>query len=99
MKVVCYRVVWQKAESPVVNFSLTHEAPCMSNQHQYGLLPCKLQGGVNHETTGKRPYLVRINRVLHVVDIHTPDPESPVRSPAEGRIQGSYGNNGLRIRR
>ncbi|HGD7638173.1 modulator protein, partial [Escherichia coli] len=27
----------------------------MSNQHQYGLLPCKLQGGVNHETTGKRP--------------------------------------------
>ncbi len=24
----------------------------MSNQHQYGLLPCKLQGGVNHETTG-----------------------------------------------
>ncbi|WP_164715339.1 DUF5431 family protein, partial [Escherichia coli] len=23
----------------------------MSNQHQYGLLPCKLQGGVNHETT------------------------------------------------
>ncbi|HGD8886667.1 TPA: DUF5431 family protein, partial [Escherichia coli] len=22
----------------------------MSNQHQYGLLPCKLQGGVNHET-------------------------------------------------
>lgn len=99
MKVVCYRVVWQKAESPVVNFSLTHEAPCMSNQHQYGLLPCKLQGGVNHETTGKRPYLVRINRVLHVVDIHTPDPESPVRSPAEVRIQGSYGNNGLRIRR
>ncbi len=71
----------------------------MSNQHQYGLLPCKLQGGVNHETTGKRPYLVRINRVLHDVDIHTPDPESPVRGPAEGRIQGSYGNNGLRIRR
>ena len=71
----------------------------MSNQHQYGLLPCKLQGGVNHETTGRRPYLVRINRVLHVVDIHTPDPESSVRSPAEGRIQGSYGNNGLRIRR
>lgn len=51
------------------------------------------------KTTGKRPYLVRINRVLHVVDIHTPDPESSVRSPAEGRIQGSYGNNGLRIRR
>ncbi len=57
----------------------------MSHPRQYGLLPCKLQGGVNHETTGKRPYLVRINRVLHVVDIHTPDPESSVRSPAEGR--------------
>ncbi len=71
----------------------------MSSPRQYGLLPCKLQGGVNHETTGKRPYLVRINRVLHVVDIHSPDPGSPVRSPAEGRIQGSYGNNGLRIRR
>lgn len=27
----------------------------MSNQHQYGLLPCKLQGGVNHETTMKLP--------------------------------------------
>lgn len=71
----------------------------MSSPRQYGLLPCKLQGGVNHETTGECPYLVRINRVLHVVDIHTPDPESSVRSPAEGRIQGSYGNNGLRIRR
>lgn len=71
----------------------------MSQQHQYGLLPCSMQGGVIHETAAKRPYLVRINRVLHVVDIHTPDPESPVRSPAEGRIQGSYGNNGLRIRR
>ncbi len=51
----------------------------MSDPRQYGLLPCKLQGGVNHESTGKRPYLVRINRVLHVVDIHTPDPESSVR--------------------
>ncbi|ELE2308099.1 DUF5431 family protein [Escherichia coli] len=28
----------------------------MSSPRQYGLLPCKLQGGVNHETTGKRPY-------------------------------------------
>ncbi|HFO2067729.1 DUF5431 family protein, partial [Faecalibacterium sp.] len=27
----------------------------MSSPRQYGLLPCKLQGGVNHETTGKRP--------------------------------------------
>lgn len=24
----------------------------MSDPRQYGLLPCKLQGGVNHETTG-----------------------------------------------
>ena len=47
----------------------------MSDQQQYGLLPCLMQGGVNHETTGKRPYLVRINRVLHVVNIHTPGPE------------------------
>ncbi|EFD1134070.1 type I toxin-antitoxin system hok family toxin, partial [Escherichia coli] len=32
MKVVCYRVVWQKDKSPVVNFSLTHEAPaCLDN--------------------------------------------------------------------
>lgn len=71
----------------------------MSSPHQDSLLPRFAQGEEGHETTGKRPYLVRINRVLHVVDIHTPDPESPVRSPAEGRIQGSYGNNGLRIRR
>nr|EFA3804696.1 modulator protein [Escherichia coli] len=71
----------------------------MLRQHQDSLLPRFAQGEEAHETTGKRPYLVRINRVLHVVDIHTPDPESPVRSPAEGRIQGSYGNNGLRIRR
>ncbi len=58
--------------------------------------PCP---GEHELVSEERPYLVRINRVLHVVDIHTPDPESPVRSPAEGRIQGSYGNNGLRIRR
>ncbi|EEV5929557.1 type I toxin-antitoxin system hok family toxin, partial [Escherichia coli] len=32
MKVVCCRVVWQKDKSPVVNFSLTHEAPaCLDN--------------------------------------------------------------------
>ncbi|GCP36880.1 modulator of Hok protein [Escherichia coli] len=66
----------------------------MSDQQQYGLLPCLMQGGVNHETTGKRPYLVRINRVLHVVNIHTPDPESSVRSPAEGRIS-TFNCNGL----
>ncbi|MER4166348.1 DUF5431 family protein, partial [Klebsiella pneumoniae] len=27
----------------------------MSSQHQYGLLPCNLQGGVHHETTAKHP--------------------------------------------
>ncbi|HEJ0145128.1 TPA: DUF5431 family protein [Citrobacter freundii] len=32
----------------------------MSQQHQYCLLPCSMQGGVIHETAAKRPYLVRI---------------------------------------
>lgn len=45
----------------------------MLRQHQDSLLPRFAQGEEGHETTGKRPYLVRINRVLHVVDIHTPD--------------------------
>lgn len=27
----------------------------MSHQQQYGLLPCSMQGGVNHETTMKLP--------------------------------------------
>ena len=71
----------------------------MLRQHQDSLLPRFAQGEEDHETTGKRPYLVRINRVLHVVNIHTPDPESSVRSPAEGRIQGGYGKFGLRIQR
>lgn len=70
----------------------------MLEQHQDSLLPRVTQGEEGHETTGKRPYLVRINRVLHVVNIHTPDPESPVRNPAEGRIQGGYGKHGLRVR-
>ncbi len=51
----------------------------MSSQHQYGLLPCNLQGGVNHETTAKRPGLVRINRLFNALDIHMPDPEPPMR--------------------
>ena len=71
----------------------------MSSPHQDSLLQRFAQGEEGHETTTKFPCLVCVDRVLHVVDIHTPDPESPVRSPAEGRIQGSYGNNGLRIRR
>lgn len=48
----------------------------MSDQQQYGLLPCNLQGGVNHETAAKRPDLVRIDRVYHTLDIHMSDPES-----------------------
>lgn len=71
----------------------------MSSPHQDSLLPRFAQGEEGHETTTKFPCLVCVDRVSHTVDIHTPDPESPVRSPAEGRIQGSYGNNGLRIRR
>nr|WP_254902002.1 DUF5431 family protein [Klebsiella pneumoniae] len=30
---------------------------------------------VNHETTAKRPGLVRINRLFNALDIHMPDPE------------------------
>ncbi len=71
----------------------------MSSQHQYGLLPCNLQGGVNHETTAKRPSLVRINRVFNALDIHMPDPEPLMRSPAKGREQGGRGKPGLRIQR
>ena len=71
----------------------------MSSQHQYGLLPCNLQGGVNHETTAKRPGLVRINRLFHALDIHMPDPEPLMRSPAKGRGQGGRGKPGLRIQR
>ncbi|UFM72100.1 FlmC family protein (plasmid) [Leclercia adecarboxylata] len=32
-----------------------------------------MQGGVNHETAAKRPYLVRINCVFNALDIHMPD--------------------------
>ncbi len=68
----------------------------MLEQHQDSLLP-RVTQGEGHETTGKRPYLVRINRVLHVVNIHTPDPESPVRNPAErtdtGRLRQAWLTN------
>ena len=47
----------------------------MPRQHQDSLLDCNLQGGVNHETTAKRPGLVRINRLFNALDIHMPDPE------------------------
>jgi len=71
----------------------------MSQQHQYGLLPCSMQGGVNHETAAKRPYLVRINRVFNAVNIHIPDPDTLMRNPAKGRKQGGRCNHGLRIQR
>ncbi len=48
----------------------------MPRQHQYGFLPCIMQGGVTHETAAKYSYLVRIHRVYHVVNIHMPDPGS-----------------------
>lgn len=71
----------------------------MSHQHQYGLLPCNLQGGVNHETTTKFPYLVRINRVSDTVNIHISHPIPPVRDKVERRKQGGRGKPGLRIQR
>ncbi|GHM25959.1 protein FlmC [Enterobacter cloacae] len=71
----------------------------MSQQQQYGLLPCLMQGGVNHETAAKRPYLVRINRVYNALNIHMPDPEPLMRTPAKGRGQGGRGKPGLRIQR
>ena len=54
----------------------------MSSQHQYGLLPCNLQGEESHEATAKRPSLVRINRVFNALDIHMPEgsPENLVIS-------------------
>jgi hypothetical protein len=71
----------------------------MSSQHQYGLLPCIMQGGVNHETAAKRPYLVRINSVFHTTDIHIPYPNSLMRDSAKGRKQGGRCGSGLRIQR
>ncbi|WP_438442975.1 DUF5431 family protein [Kluyvera georgiana] len=56
----------------------THEAHCMSDQHQYGLLPCNLQGGVTHETAAKHPHLVFINSVFNAVDIHIFNPDPPM---------------------
>jgi len=71
----------------------------MSDQQQYGLLPCVMQGGVIHETAAKYPVMVRINRVFNALDIHMPDPGSLVRGPAKGRKQGGSGKPGLRIQR
>ncbi|MFK5699386.1 DUF5431 family protein [Klebsiella pneumoniae] len=47
----------------------------MSSQHQYGLLPCNLQGEEGHETAAKHSARVRINSVPHTADIHLPHPE------------------------
>ncbi|ESG62728.1 modulator of post-segregation killing protein [Salmonella enterica subsp. enterica serovar Muenchen str. baa1594] len=71
----------------------------MPNHLQYGLLPCNLQGGVNHETAARVPYLVRINRVFNAVDIHISYPVSPVRDQVKGRKQGGRSKPGLRIQR
>jgi Family of unknown function (DUF5431) len=71
----------------------------MSDQHQYGLLPCIMQGGVNHETAAKRPYLVRIDSVSHAADIHLPDPDSFMRGSTKGWRQGGRCGSGLRIQR
>lgn len=79
--------------------SVQPEAHCMSQQHQYGLLPCNLQGGVNHETAAKFPYLVRINRVYNAVNIHLSYPVASVRDQVKGRKQGGRGKPGLRIQR
>ncbi|HAK8757525.1 TPA: modulator protein [Salmonella enterica] len=48
----------------------------MLRQHQDSLLPRFAQGEEGHETTTKFPYLVRIERVYHTLDIHRSDPES-----------------------
>lgn len=57
-----------------------------------------MQGGVNHETAAKRPYLVRINCVFNALDIHIPDPDVALRTPVPGRKQGGRCVHGLRIR-
>ena len=71
----------------------------MPRPHQYGLLPCSMQGGVNHETAAKRPYLVRINRVFNALNIHMPYTGSLMQIPAKGRKQGGRCSAGLRIQR
>ncbi len=70
----------------------------MSDQQQYGLLPCLMQGGVNHETAAKYRYLVRTHSVSHTADIHLPDAEIALRNPVQGHEQGGGSFYGLRIR-
>ncbi len=93
-----YLVVRQKEESPVVNFSLTHEAIPMLEQHQDSLLPRFAQGEEGHETTTKFPCLVCVDRVSHTVDIHLSDTKIAVRDSLQRRTQGGGGFHGLRIR-
>jgi len=71
----------------------------MSHQHQYGLLPCVMQGGVTHETAAKYPVVVRTDSVSHTADIHLPDAEIALRNSPEGRTTGGRCNYGLRIQR
>ena len=71
----------------------------MSDQQQYGLLPCLMQGGVNHETAAKYRYLVRTDSVSHTADIHFPYAKIALRNSPEGRTTGGRCNSGLRIQR
>lgn len=70
----------------------------MPRQHQISRLPAERQGEVSYETATKRPYLVRVNSVSHIVDIHLPDPQIALRNPVQGHRQGGGGFYGLRIR-
>jgi len=70
----------------------------MSQQHQYGLIPCVMQGGVTHETAAKYPALVCVNSVPHTADIHLPDPKIALRNTVQGHGQGGGSFYGLRIR-
>ena len=71
----------------------------MPRQHQDSLLDAARQGEEGHETAAKHSALVRINRVYNALNIHMPDPEPLMRTPAKGRGQGGRGKPGLRIQR
>ncbi len=70
----------------------------MLRQQQDSLLLRFAQGGEGHETTTQLSYLVCVDRVSHVVDIHLSDTKIAVRDSLKGRIQGGGGFHGLRIR-
>ena len=71
----------------------------MPRQHQDSLLDAARQGEEGHETAAKHSARVRINSLFNALDIHMPDPEPLMRSPAKGREQGGRGKPGLRIQR